>query len=216
MTFTPLEGYKLVKGEEIKDCVPEGAMVWDLNKFFSSAFCNRRLPDCNWDDFYAIPIQPEKPEVGPSPPEGYILKHRSEMPERLPKTFSFFTGCWYQGVYLQLSDYGPHVQWFAIPNPEDKATHQALHNEAIDKLSSITVEAESIVAGDRAADYGDVNESFARIAGLWSAYKGVEFTPWDVSMMMILLKVSRAKTSRKRDTLVDMIGYAKCASNLKL
>ena len=79
---------------------------------------------------------------------------------------------------------------------------------------SITDEAKAIVANDRASDYGDANESFARISKLWSAYLGITITPWDVAQMMILLKVSRAKTSRKRDTLVDIVGYAECASQL--
>jgi hypothetical protein len=80
---------------------------------------------------------------------------------------------------------------------------------------SISEEASAIVAGDRADDYGDVNESFARIAKLWSAYTGTTVSPWDVAQMMILLKVSRAKTSTKRDTLVDIAGYAECAGQLK-
>jgi hypothetical protein len=80
---------------------------------------------------------------------------------------------------------------------------------------AIADEAKAIVDGDRAKDYGDVNKSFGRIAKLWSAYTGAEVTPWDVAQMMILLKVSRAKTSRKRDTLVDIIGYAECADKLE-
>ena len=88
--------------------------------------------------------------------------------------------------------------WYAVPKPSQ----------------SIAEEAAAVVAGDRAADYGDVNESFARISKLWSAYTGSTITPWDVAQMMILLKVSRAKTSTKRDTLVDIIGYAECAGQL--
>lgn len=82
-------------------------------------------------------------------------------------------------------------------------------------MQSITDEAKSIVAGDRANDYGDANESFTRISNLWSAYTGFNISSWDVAQMMILLKVSRAKTSRKRDTLVDIIGYAECAGKLE-
>jgi len=81
---------------------------------------------------------------------------------------------------------------------------------------SITDEAKAIVANDRASDYGDANESFARISKLWSAYLGATITPWDVAQMMILLKVSQAKTSQKHDTLIDIIGYAECASKLNL
>ena len=83
-----------------------------------------------------------------------------------------------------------------------------------DSQQSISEEAAAIVAGERQSDYGDANESFARIANLWSAYTGSTIEPWDVAQMMILLKVSRAKTSKKRDTLVDIIGYAECAGKL--
>lgn len=138
----PPEGYKLVKGEDIKDRVPEGALCW--------------MPD---DD-----------EFVPSIWVGRDITH-----------------------ILDLN------VLYAIPSPPE----------------SITNEAKAIVAGERAADYGDVNESFARIAQLWSAYTGVMLTDWDVAQMMILLKVSRAKTSRKRDTLVDIVGYAECAGKLE-
>lgn len=95
--------------------------------------------------------------------------------------------------------------WYAVPTPTPTPT----------PTPSISEEAAAVVAGDRADDYGDVNESFARIAKLWSAYTGATINPWDVAQMMILLKVSRAKTSTKRDTLVDIAGYAECAGQLK-
>lgn len=139
----PPEGYKLVKGQDIKDRVPEGAKIWEPGDkdfdWFPTSIPGRSAPSNCLDLFYAIPSSPD----------------------------------------------------------------------------SITDEAKAVVSGERAADYGDVNESFARIAQLWSAYTGVMLTDWDVAQMMILLKVSRAKTSRKRDTLVDIVGYAECASKLE-
>ena len=137
-TPTPPPGYKLVKGIDIKDRVPEGAAVWDHNRWRVSGRIGYTVSEYALDDFYAIPSEPE----------------------------------------------------------------------------SITNEAKTIVANDRASDYGDANESFTRISKLWSAYTGTTISPWDVAQMMILLKVSRAKTSRKRDTLVDIVGYAECASLL--
>jgi len=142
-TPTPPPGYKLVKGFDIKDRVPEGALIWEPGDkdfdWFPTAIPGCSVPSNCLDSFYAIPSSPE----------------------------------------------------------------------------SITDEAKTIVAGDRASDYGDANESFTRIAKLWSAYTGTTISPWDVAQMMILLKVSRAKTSRKRDTLVDIVGYAECASKLE-
>lgn len=79
---------------------------------------------------------------------------------------------------------------------------------------SILDEAKKIVGGDRQQDYGSCIESFERIAKLWTAYKGTDFTALDVAMMMTLLKVSRSKTSPKRDTFVDIAGYAECAGQI--
>ena len=50
---------------------------------------------------------------------------------------------------------------------------------------------------DRELEYGKASVSFARIAGLWSAYLGVNIKVEDVGMMMTLMKVSRAKTAKK-------------------
>lgn len=81
-------------------------------------------------------------------------------------------------------------------------------------MSTILEEAEKLVGGDRQQDYGDTRKSFTRIARLWSSYKGIEFTPQDVGLMMILLKVSRGAEGAKRDTIVDIAGYARCIEML--
>lgn len=72
---------------------------------------------------------------------------------------------------------------------------------------SITQEAQDLVNGDRRKDYGDMQESFQRIAGLWSAYLGKHVDSLDVAKMMILLKVSRAKHNNHRDSYVDIVRY---------
>lgn len=67
------------------------------------------------------------------------------------------------------------------------------------------------VNGQREQDYGAPEDNFSTIAELWTAYKGVEFNEIDVSMMMTLLKVARAKAGETKDSFVDMAGYAACA-----
>jgi len=79
---------------------------------------------------------------------------------------------------------------------------------------SITDEAKAIVIGDRQQDYGDMSDSFNRIAGMWSAYLGKHVDALDVAKMMILLKVSRAKNNNHRDSYVDIVGYVECADQL--
>ena len=71
------------------------------------------------------------------------------------------------------------------------------------------------VCGDREQEYGTPENNFGLIAILWSAYKGVNFTPVDVAMMMALLKVARIRTGRgKMDCFVDLAGYAACAAEI--
>ncbi len=78
----------------------------------------------------------------------------------------------------------------------------------------ITNEAQELVNGERRQDYGDMKESFMRIAGLWSAYLGVHIDHLDVGKMMVLLKVSRAKHNNHRDSYVDIVGYVECIDKM--
>lgn len=65
------------------------------------------------------------------------------------------------------------------------------------------------VAGQREQDYGRPEDGLGRIADLWTAYYGSEFSPVDVAMMMVLLKVARSKGRHAtEDSFVDIAGYA--------
>ena len=84
---------------------------------------------------------------------------------------------------------------------------------------NILEEADSLINGER-QQYGSASESFERIADLWSGYIGYPFTGFDVSNMMIPLKVSRPKASLDRgeihrDSIVDIAGYAALQEKLK-
>ncbi len=81
-------------------------------------------------------------------------------------------------------------------------------------MTSMAEEAQSIVNGERQQDYGNINDSFLRIAGLWSAYVGVHIDKYDVAKMMMLLKISRAKNGNHRDSYVDIVGYVECVDKL--
>lgn len=81
-------------------------------------------------------------------------------------------------------------------------------------MTSIAEEAREIVDGDRQKDYGNINDSFIRIAGLWSAYVGVTIDKYDVAKMMMLLKISRAKNGNHRDSYIDIVGYVECVDKL--
>lgn len=81
-------------------------------------------------------------------------------------------------------------------------------------MTSMLDEAKQIVEGQRQADYGSINDSFCRIAGLWSAYTGFTIDKYDVAKMMMLLKISRAKNGNHRDSYVDVVGYVQCVDKL--
>ncbi|ETZ60904.1 putative gp52 [Mycobacteroides abscessus] len=77
-------------------------------------------------------------------------------------------------------------------------------------------EAERIINGDRAEQYGDPKVMFERIAEFWTSYLypfTEALTPVDVANMMVLLKISRSKAAvdrgeYHRDDHVDIAGYA--------
>ena len=77
---------------------------------------------------------------------------------------------------------------------------------------SILAEAEAIVHGSRQADYGTPLANHSRTAALWSAYLGIPVTARQVCMLNILQKVSRDAYRSKRDSLVDIAGYAENAN----
>lgn len=79
---------------------------------------------------------------------------------------------------------------------------------------TIFEEAERIVGGARRQDYGDVRESFERIAMAWSAVLASPVTAEQVALCMIGLKLVRESHAHKRDNIVDVCGYARCLERM--
>jgi hypothetical protein len=72
-----------------------------------------------------------------------------------------------------------------------------------------------VITKDRQDAYGNAEDSFALIATLWSGWLDMRITPYDVAMMMSLLKVARARSNPKHlDNLVDLAGYAALAAEM--
>lgn len=93
-----------------------------------------------------------------------------------------------------------------------------------DLRREILQDAEVCVCSDRNLSYGEPEDNFAVIAELWTGYLngllhaegGISLCSEEVADMMILFKVARNATAvrRKRDTYVDIAGYAACAGAL--
>lgn len=73
-------------------------------------------------------------------------------------------------------------------------------------------EAARIINGDRNKQYGGPEENFTRIAKIWSVIFEREFTPEEVAMAMVGVKLARfvSKAGFQPDTWIDIAGYAGC------
>jgi hypothetical protein len=77
-------------------------------------------------------------------------------------------------------------------------------------VETVCIEANRLVYGDRGETYGHPFDDFSKTAALWSVILGTTVTAEQVSMCMILLKLSRQMYQPKRDNQVDIAGYAEC------
>lgn len=76
-------------------------------------------------------------------------------------------------------------------------------------VETICQEADRLVSDDRQESYGHPALDFSRTAKMWGAILGIEITPDRVGLCMIALKLSRLCNAYKRDSVVDIAGYAK-------
>lgn len=83
--------------------------------------------------------------------------------------------------------------------------------------SEILDQANHCVNGDRENDYGTPERNFEIIARLWNGYLGEDrFDAKDVAAMLILLKVARIKSGKKKsDNWIDIAGYAACGGEIE-
>jgi hypothetical protein len=80
------------------------------------------------------------------------------------------------------------------------------------KPELITEEATRIVYGARQASYGSPTENFTRIGRMWGAILGVpDVSPRLVNLCLTTVQISRLVNAPRRETLVDLIGYAEIA-----
>lgn len=74
---------------------------------------------------------------------------------------------------------------------------------------TILEEAQVLVYGNRQDDYGHPIEDFTRTGRIWGAILGVpDVSPELVGLCMAAVKMSRYVNKAKRDSLIDLAGYA--------
>lgn len=116
--------------------------------------------------------------------------------------------CGHEGPYSLRGDSEAKAAW----NGAYDAMHQ---QETPTTRKTILDAAATCVCKERNDQYGEPEDCFQDIANLWAAYKGVDFDPFDVAMMMSLLKVARAKANPQHtDNYIDLCGYGSIAGEL--
>ena len=95
------------------------------------------------------------------------------------------------------------------PNAKPQVVSQSVERQ------NILQEANSIVRGDRQADYGDTVANFKHIANIASAIRKKEFTAEDCCVVLMAVKLAREQFKHKRDNLVDLAGYTEILNQIK-
>jgi hypothetical protein len=83
------------------------------------------------------------------------------------------------------------------------------------EAESILTEAERIVNGDRDVQYGNPNEAFKEYSNILEATFGIKLTPAEICKVQIAIKLGRLKYKHKRDSVVDLCGYAEILNRLE-
>jgi hypothetical protein len=84
----------------------------------------------------------------------------------------------------------------------------------VDKPKSILLEAEGIVNGSRASDYGP-SASFNKMASVYNTLFDAQLQGVDFIRMLLIVKLVRESFKHKRDNLVDLSGYAELLNRLE-
>ena len=81
----------------------------------------------------------------------------------------------------------------------------------------ILLEAMKIINGERQDAYGNPEDSFLIVSGLWNVYLDTDvITERDVAIMMALFKIARYKQTKKHwDSILDSVGYLALASEME-
>lgn len=78
--------------------------------------------------------------------------------------------------------------------------------------TSVSLEANKLIHGDRRKQYGPVEQSFQRIATMANVMLedrlSTPLTPGDVAKFMLCVKMVRERGAHHRDNCVDICGYA--------
>lgn len=114
---------------------------------------------------------------------------------------------------LDLNSQNPHFRLEKIQNGNENLTEPLSKGDDMKARDVIDTAMATIV--DRSTVYGDMQDTFDRVAKMASVMLGKEITAYECSLIMMALKMSRiASTKDHHDSYVDLIAYTGFAAEL--
>lgn len=83
------------------------------------------------------------------------------------------------------------------------------------EIKSILKEADLIVNGDRDVQYGNHLQAFEEYSNILESNFGIKLTPAEICKVQMAIKLGRLKYKYKRDSIVDLCGYAEILNRLE-
>jgi len=80
--------------------------------------------------------------------------------------------------------------------------------------TSLLLQAEKIVNGDRNEQYGDAKQAFQEYANILKTTFDIDLTPEQICKVQMAIKLGRLKYKFKQDSLLDLIGYSEILNRL--
>jgi len=103
-----------------------------------------------------------------------------------------------------------------VRKPKEKALQKTVLKQD-NSRGALLDKAKEIITNDRQNTHGQPEDSFRRIADLWSGYLTVGVQEEDVAVMMALVKVARImENPRHADNWIDGAGYFACGGEVAL
>ncbi len=130
----------------------------------------------------------------------YKIRH----PKATTREIATATKSSYNYVHALMSKIGTPKEVF------EKEANKVTRGQVLDT-------AKEYVTKDRAADHGDMEDNFQRIAVYWNAHLGlIDFIKTkDVAAMMALLKIARIHSNPTHmDNWIDACGYMACGGEI--
>ena len=117
-------------------------------------------------------------------------------------------GCSTKYVYMLKSKIGTPME-VLVPDTKKKDLDawNGLGGTVRKSRSNVLAQADKLVNGARADEYGDAKQNFDDIAKMWSVLLGTEITAQQVALCMIAVKSARLMKSDSPDSWVEICGY---------